>query len=330
MISVAMAVYNGEKYIVEQLDSIRNQTREVDEVIVCDDCSSDSTVEIINNYRKQYPSFPILFFQNEKNLGYKLNFKEAMSKTSGDYIFLCDQDDVWFEDKVEQMVTKMKSNPKILVLASSFVYLDDTGRKYMVKQKRGMSNNNLYIRPVKIDGCVPVNFDLFLTRNFFQGSALCITKRIKDEVVNHFSDKIHHDWFINITASKYEGMYFWNKPFYAYRIHESNAVGIQGEYESKTDHIQKANSLDVRTQLPKEGLKCLQALQESDPVYYSKNIVRLDSLKQFYLEHIHALETNDTKAILMENRNSEYGLMKTKKARLMDVVFTLKGKLKRS
>ena len=329
MISVAMAVYNGEKYIVEQLDSLKNQSTQPDEIIICDDGSVDGTCSIIETYRKENPELPISLFKNEKNVGYRLNFKNALAKTSGDYIFLCDQDDIWFENKIHDMIQIMRTNKKIRVLASSFVYMDQDGRQYSTKPIWGMSNNNLYIRPVKENDLVCIPFDDYFTRNFFQGTSLLIRKEIKDEIVKHFTDRIHHDWLINLTGAKYNGMYFWNVPLFAYRIHEKNAVGIQGTYTSTADHIQKAGSLDIRTQLPKEGLKMLQALQESDPIYYSKNINRFQRLKDFYQEHIHALETNDTFTVLKENFNPEYKHMKSLKARIMDVLFTCKGKLKR-
>ena len=91
MISVAMTSYNGEKYIQKQLDSILNQTLKVDEIIICDDGSTDRTVEILKQY-------PVTLYQNEKNLGYRLNFKKAMELCSGDFVFLC------ISDKIEELM----------------------------------------------------------------------------------------------------------------------------------------------------------------------------------------------------------------------------------
>ena len=102
MISVAMATYNGEVYLRKQLDSILHQSLPVDEIIICDDQSSDGTVDIIQEYIKQYPH--IHLYKNEQNLGYKRNFKKALSLCSKEYIFLCDQDDIWDSDKVKEMV----------------------------------------------------------------------------------------------------------------------------------------------------------------------------------------------------------------------------------
>ena len=86
MISVAMTSYNGEKYIEEQIESILNQTVKIDEIIIVDDGSIDGTIDLIKKY-------DVTLVQNEKNIGYKENFKKAMSLCHGDIIFLCDQDD---------------------------------------------------------------------------------------------------------------------------------------------------------------------------------------------------------------------------------------------
>ena len=97
LVSIAMATYNGEKYLKEQLDSIYAQTYKDIEVIVCDDCSSDKTVEILDEYKEKYG---LKYYINEKNLGFKKNFEKAISLCSGDFIALADQDDIWIENKI--------------------------------------------------------------------------------------------------------------------------------------------------------------------------------------------------------------------------------------
>ena len=101
-ISVVMCTYNGAKYIEQQIESILAQTHPVYELIVQDDGSTDSTVEIIENYGRKYPI--IKLFRNEKRKGYNANFFSAMRKASGDYISISDQDDIWKADKLEEML----------------------------------------------------------------------------------------------------------------------------------------------------------------------------------------------------------------------------------
>lgn len=120
-VSVAMTTYNGEKYLIEQLDSIRNQTRPVDEVVILDDISKDNTVALAREYiEKNGLTETWSITQNEKNLGYADNFCSAIEKTSGELIFFCDQDDIWIEDRVEKMVAVMEKNPAVMMLGSEF------------------------------------------------------------------------------------------------------------------------------------------------------------------------------------------------------------------
>src|ERR1700744_3577317 len=93
LISVALCTYNGEKYIKEQLDSIINQTYTCIEVIIVDDGSTDSTYDIISDYALR--DNRIKCFKNETNLGFNKNFEKAVSLTSGEYIAISDQDDIW-------------------------------------------------------------------------------------------------------------------------------------------------------------------------------------------------------------------------------------------
>lgn len=99
MISVCVATYNGSSYIKQQLVSILEQLSEEDEVIIADDCSTDNSISIIESLSDKR----IHLIKNEsKASGVVKNFERALSRASGDYIFLCDQDDVWLPNKVEQ------------------------------------------------------------------------------------------------------------------------------------------------------------------------------------------------------------------------------------
>ena len=101
-VSVVMCTYNGAKHIREQLDSIISQTYPLHEIIIQDDCSTDDTVDIIREYAQKNPV--IKLYVNEHNLGYNNNFKDAVMKTTGNYVAISDQDDIWFPEKIEKQV----------------------------------------------------------------------------------------------------------------------------------------------------------------------------------------------------------------------------------
>ncbi|HEY9906733.1 MAG TPA: glycosyltransferase, partial [Thermosynechococcaceae cyanobacterium] len=114
-VSIALCTYNGAPYILEQLESIEQQTWLPDEVIICDDVSQDNTVELIQEYTER-SKLPIQLFRNPENLGYGKNFCKAMSLTKGDIIFLADQDDVWYPFKIERFIKELEQSPNLLVL----------------------------------------------------------------------------------------------------------------------------------------------------------------------------------------------------------------------
>lgn len=104
-VSIIMCTYNGERFLREQLDSIVRQTYPVHELIVQDDCSVDGTAEIVKGYAKRYPF--IQFIENEVNKGINLNFFSAISRATGDYIAISDQDDIWELDKIEKQINSI-------------------------------------------------------------------------------------------------------------------------------------------------------------------------------------------------------------------------------
>lgn len=125
MISIAMATYNGEKYLREQLDSILAQTIQDFELIVCDDCSTDSTVQILNEYVEKDSRIKV--FVNAKNLGFRKNFEKAIGLCKGEYIALSDQDDIWMTEHLELLVDNIQNKD---LIAGNSELIDSLGRSF--------------------------------------------------------------------------------------------------------------------------------------------------------------------------------------------------------
>ena len=121
-ISIAMATYNGAAFIEAQLQSFVHQTRRPDELVITDDCSHDATLEIVERFAARAP-FEVRWSRNERNLGYAQNFNRALSLTTGDLVFLSDQDDVWFADKIETMA-QIAEHSSALVLMNDAMLTD--------------------------------------------------------------------------------------------------------------------------------------------------------------------------------------------------------------
>ncbi|MFB8828540.1 glycosyltransferase family 2 protein [Azotobacter sp. CWF10] len=207
-ISIAMATYNGSRYLQEQLDSFVRQTRQPDELVVCDDCSSDETVRILEQFQRQAP-FPVRLYRNERNLGYVRNFEKALSLCRGDVLFLSDQDDVWFESRLEIVEQAFLAHPeKMVVLNDQEITtqnLEPTGRSKL-GNTRSLGFSDTYF----ITGCCTA------LRRVWLEVALPIP-----EVVGHHH--IPHDIWINKLADFLGLRLIIDRPLQFYRRHGNNA-----------------------------------------------------------------------------------------------------------
>lgn len=203
-ISIAMATYNGAKYLQEQLDSFVAQTRQPDELVVCDDVSTDTTVDILESFRQQAP-FTVRIYRNEKNLGYIKNFEKALSLCTGDIIFLSDQDDVWFNNKIAEMAAILDIRHDIFVLQADMVLADENMNPTSYTQL----GNILSV------GHSP---DIFLA-----GCGTAIRKEWLDLALPIPAEVAAHDNWIHRLALVLDVRVIHGKPLQYYRRHGDNA-----------------------------------------------------------------------------------------------------------
>ena len=111
VVTVVMATYNGALFLSPQMESVVAQSYPNIEIIVVDDCSTDATMQILESFQGKYPHIKII--RNQQNLGYIKNFEKGCSLASGEYIAVCDQDDVWHADKITKMHAAIGSYPLI-------------------------------------------------------------------------------------------------------------------------------------------------------------------------------------------------------------------------
>src|SRR6202167_2057678 len=123
-ISVAMCTYNGERFLPQQLASMAKQTRLPDELVVCDDGSTDRTVAIVREFAASAP-YPVRVFENERNLGFAANFERAIGLCEGDLIALSDQDDIWYPIRLERSEQEFAAHPEAGLVFSDGEIIDD-------------------------------------------------------------------------------------------------------------------------------------------------------------------------------------------------------------
>ena len=133
-----MCIYNGEKYLKEQLDSIINQTYTNIELIIVDDCSFDKSREIVKEYKKKYDF--IKLFENDSNLGLVKNFEKSISLCTGEYIALSDQDDIWEYSKLEKLINIIEKENLDLVYCDSLMINENAE-----SLNKKLSENTAYI-----------------------------------------------------------------------------------------------------------------------------------------------------------------------------------------
>ena len=123
-LSIALCTYNGSKFLREQLQSLANQTLQPFEVVITDDCSTDDTISIIEEFSNQ---LNIRIFINDSSLKVAKNFEKAVSLCLGDIILMCDQDDIWHSDKLVKISQFFKENPAQLAVFSDADLVDEQG-----------------------------------------------------------------------------------------------------------------------------------------------------------------------------------------------------------
>lgn len=211
--SVVMCTYNGEKYILEQLESIYNQIGKPDEVIIQDDRSTDDTVQIIRNYIEEHNlSDSWTLYINDDNLGWKKNFITALNRATSDLIFLSDQDDIWNESKIEIMTDICDQNRDIELLVCRHEPVDaDSGEKTYWYQP---SFGNEDVTKVPFDGA------------FAETRRPGCTYALRKELLQYVDEMWHEDWphdqFFWCIAIARGTLYSYNKPLVKFRRHEAN------------------------------------------------------------------------------------------------------------
>jgi Glycosyltransferases involved in cell wall biogenesis len=194
-ISVALCTYNGELYLKDQLLSIIHQTVPPDELIICDDHSTDKTVEIIDSLKTLYP-FPMVLHLNPVNLGSTKNFEKALRLCNGEIIAFADQDDVWKPQKLEMMVKAFSTDLKAGFVFSDAMLVD------------------VHLKPLGMNLWESVGFDekayqnylggrqleATLRRNVATGTTMAIRDSLKELILPFPKKWIHDEWIATLAS----------------------------------------------------------------------------------------------------------------------------------
>lgn len=221
-ISIALCTYNGAKFLPAQLESFLKQTQMPDELVVCDDGSSDASVEILSEFAANAP-FPVQVFENEKRKGSTKNFEKAIALCTGEIIFLSDQDDVWAPEKIEEIAAVFEKDNSIGAVFSDAEIVDEnlapTDRTLwsytFPEEKRAAAKRGSL-------------FDVLVSQNVVTGATLAFRAEFREKfmpVPDDIPNLIHDNWIALVIAAEAE-IEFLEKPLVKYRQHGSQQLGI--------------------------------------------------------------------------------------------------------
>lgn len=215
-ISLALATYNGAKFLEELLNSLLAQTLPPDEIVAVDDGSTDDTVKILERFQTK---LPIRILQNEKNLGVNLNFQKAVLNCSGDIILICDQDDVWFPENIQTKISMLETLPQNRpALAASMATLVDENLKVISKISRAKNLTDWKA----------------LIHTVFQGTTMAFNRRLLDFCTAWPKDfdEIPYDFYLYNVALFTGNVFGGAKSLMNYRAHANNKSFHSGAFKN--------------------------------------------------------------------------------------------------
>tara|TARA_A100001015_G_C14858534_1_gene659389 strand:+ start:191 stop:1036 length:846 start_codon:yes stop_codon:yes gene_type:complete len=227
MVDVLLAIYNGEKYLNEQIDSFLAQTCQDFRVLIRDDGSTDNSISIVNSYKNKFPDKFVLLQDNLGNINSPLNFMELIKYSSSNYVMLCDQDDVWLPTKIEdtfnELIKHEKSYPKDypLLVFTDLKVVDQNLNQIYTSMMDKQRMNPFYL--------TKNNYRL-IAQNPVAGCTMILNNSAKNLILKYPVPipqiNIVHDHWFSIIISKFGKVFYLNKQTILYRQHGTNTVGI--------------------------------------------------------------------------------------------------------
>lgn len=212
-VDILMATYNTNiQFLKEQIDSILNQTYTNFSLYISDD---NSKIEEVKKVLKEYANQDerIKLFLQEKNLGYIKNFEFLLKQSTADYIMYSDHDDIWYKEKVEKSLKKLKEANVDLVYCNS-TQIDEKGT---VIQKDYFKYKSVPI----VDG----KSKLAISRCVGIGCSQIFTKNVKEKMLPFTDEVMAHDWLAAFIANENKGLTYLQEPLFGYRLHNANVFG---------------------------------------------------------------------------------------------------------
>lgn len=238
-VDVLMATYNGEKYLKEQIDSILNQTYQNIHLIISDDCSTDSTREILKTYEENEK---ITVFYQENNLGYVKNFEFLLKQVENNLYMLSDQDDFWLPEKIEKSVEKLQNENLDLLFGDLEVVDENLNKIY-----------DSFVKFMKLDRKIKREINTPMLNYLYccvTGCTVLSKKEFLDKIlpIPTVSKYLIHDHWIGLVVSLHGKVGFMEEKYIKYRQHGNNQVGTD-KVSHKFKKLEQVRNLFIDVKL---------------------------------------------------------------------------------
>ncbi len=222
--SIALCTFNGVDHLATQWASLLAQDQLPNEIVVCDDQSTDDTVALLHRLAAESP-FPVRILENSVRLGYNKNFEKALSECTGDLIFICDQDDAWFPEKISTMARFMGERPDV---EAAFCDAWVTDEQLLERQSR-------FWEWVRFDAVARARWqsgemmEVMLDGNRVMGCATVLRRSflanalpVPDSVPGYI-----YDGWLGLVGAARQSVAFIDEPLQLYRTHPQQQVGVR-------------------------------------------------------------------------------------------------------
>ena len=270
-VDILLATYNGEQYLVEQIESILKQTYKNFRLLISDDCSTDNTRQIISEYEKKDKRIKV--FYQEKNVGVVQNFEFLMKKVTADYFMFSDQDDIWKEEKIETVLNKIELTNAELVYSD----LEVVDSNLNITFESYWKLKGIYHKIKKYN-----NFKSLYLNNFVTGCTIIARKDLieKSLPLPKTSKYVLHDYWVSLIASQTGTIAYVEESLIKYRQHKNNKVGSR----KKSDTIETFKEMrDLFIDVKKQHFK---VFIENEKVFVDENIKELNRKSLSYFENL--------------------------------------------
>lgn len=246
LVSIVLAVYKPNlSFFEKQLNSLNNQTYKNIEILIRDDSNDDKYHLLIKKYiQKKIDNFPYKIYINDTNIGSNSTFEQLTKDSNGYYIAYCDQDDIWENDKIEKLISKIEQDKSVMVYSDLCIINDED-----VVVAKSFRDIRKRLKHVYGDN----KFKYFIRKNSVTGCTMLIKKDIAISSIP-FNEFYVHDHWLTINASMYGKISYIEEPLVKYRIHSNNQIG-----SSKMVGINSSQDyLEKRLYIEKEKYECLR------------------------------------------------------------------------